>query len=156
MKVLLKILLLFVCLSLPLSGFAMKHGDMKTEMGEMDHDSMQMGGAKVLLGEVEVEGVKAQAYLLDVGEAMAKHGMKTTHHLMVEFTDLTKNKPLTKGRAAAKVRLNDGKESKARKMMRMDGAFGTDLTLDQTGDYHFKVGTKLDGKKRVFEFQYEN
>lgn len=146
----LKMLMVLACLLLPLNVFAMKHGDMSS-------DSMNMGGKSISLGQVDVEGVQASAYLLDVGGAMAKHGMKTTHHLMIKFADIDSGKHIAKGRAAVKVTDAAGRESKAFKMMKMDGAFGTDLTLDQQGPYKFKVGTKLsDGGKRTFNFQFDN
>lgn len=180
MKITIKLLLLVLCMALPMSAIAMsyddkeKHGEMKMSMGhdaddkakmdhdsddmaKMDHDSMdsmEMGGAKIPLGMLKVDGIEARAYLLDVREAMAKHGMKMTHHLMVEFVDADSGKALTKGRAAVKVRKGEGKESKAHKMMRMDGAFGTDLMLADDGHYQFRIGTKLGGEKRTFEFEY--
>jgi len=141
------ILCTFLCLLLPFNVLAMK----------MNHASMEMAGESIPLGEVEVDGVKASARLLDVGKAMAEHGMKTTHHLMVKFTSVESGEVISTGRAATKVKTADGKESKAFKMMAMDDAFGTDLTLDQQGHYQFDVGTKLkDKKKRVFSFTFAN
>ncbi len=146
MNVVVKFLLFALCMTLPISSFAMKHT-------EMDHGSMQMDGETIPLGEMVVDGVKGTAYLLDVSEAMAKHGMKTTHHLMINFTDTETGDAIVKGRAATKVKGADGKESKAFKMMSMAKAFGADLTLDQQGPYQFRIGTKLkDKKKRTFSF----
>ena len=168
MKFSISILLFVLGLSLPVSGFAMKHaemehndkkkehGGMDHDMSKMDHSSMQMDGETIPLGEVEVDGVKGTAYLLDVSKAMAKHGMKTTHHLMINFTNVESSEAIVKGRAATKVKMADGKESKAFKMMKMDKAFGTDLTLDQDGPYQFRIGTKLqDKKKRTFSFSFD-
>jgi len=170
------LIVILACLLLPLNAYAMKHGDMSKmdhgdmkgmdhgdmkgmdhgDMKGMDHSSMNMDGETIPLGEVDVDGVKGSAYLLDVSEAMAKHGMKTTHHLMIKFTGVDDGEEIVKGRAAAKVKGADGKESKAFKMMKMDGAFGTDLTLDQQGPYQFNIGTKLsDKKKRIFSFTFE-
>ena len=40
--------------------------------------------------------------------------------------------------------------------MGMQGHFGADITLSETGEYKFMVGTKLaDGEKRQFEFEYK-
>lgn len=143
MKRSLNILFVIICLLLPLTVFA------------MDHGKMSMGGEELPLGEVVVDGVKGTATLLDVSEAMAKHGMKTTHHLMVKFTNAETGALISKGRAAAKVQKAEGKESKAFKMMQMEGSFGTDLTLDPQGSYQFRVGTKLmDKKKRNFTFEF--
>ena len=105
MKVLAKFLLLAAFLALPVSGIAMKHGDMSKmdhgdmskmdhgDMKGMDHSGMNMEGETIPLGEVDVDGVKGSAYLLDVSKAMAKHGMKTTHHLMVKFTGIDDGNP---------------------------------------------------------------
>ncbi|HKJ04173.1 MAG TPA: hypothetical protein VJ974_01140 [Geopsychrobacteraceae bacterium] len=132
-------------------GKKMDHGSM-----EMDHGSMGMDGEMIMLQSEEIEGVKASAHLMDVKEKMAEHGMSQTHHIMVRFMDKEGN-PLEEGSAAVKIEGPDEKISNPIKMMGMDGHFGVDITLDQEGMYHFKVGTKLaDGQKRTFHFHYEN
>lgn len=119
------------------------------------HD-MAMGDAQmIMLGDQVVDGVKADAHLNDVKEAMAKMGMKETHHLMVMFKDET-GKVVEAGTVALKVKGPDKIESAAIPLMGMGGHFGADIVLGTPGPYTFTIGTKLaDGKTRQFAFTYE-
>ena len=121
----------------------------------MGHD-MAMGDAQmIMLGDQVVDGVKADAHLNDVKEAMAKMGMKETHHLMVMFKDET-GKAVDAGTVALKVKGPDKVESAAIPLMGMGGHFGADIVLAAPGMYTFTIGTKLaDGKTRQFAFSHE-
>jgi hypothetical protein len=133
------------------SKMDMDHGKM-----DMDHGGMKMSGDMIMLGNAVQDGVKGMAHLKDVKQAMAKMGMKTTHHFMVMFADVESGKPIDSGVAAVKVKGADGKETEAVKLMGMQGHFGADIELGAPGKYEFEVGTKLaDGKKRQFEFEVE-
>jgi hypothetical protein len=95
------------------------------------------------------------AHLNDVKAAMAKIGMKETHHFMVAFLDTASGNPVTEGTVAVKIKNPAGKEGDAIKLMGMEGHFGADIVLPEKGKYEFKVGTKLpDGKTRQYEFNY--
>ena len=122
------------------------------------HDMAGMGMASdkaTTMESIEQDGVMAVPHLADVREAMAKHGMKETHHMMVMFTDSKTGKPLTEGAVAVKVTDPAGVTSEPKKMMLMGDGFGTDISLAAPGKYSFEVGTKLeDAKKRVFTFSY--
>ncbi len=146
-------LMLVTFLSIPLSGLAM------TGMDHSGDNSAQAGTAKgsmIILGAEEVDGVKASAHLMDVKEEMAKHGMEMTHHIMVNFVEMTMSTSFEKGQVAIKVKDPAGNVSKAQKLMGMDGHFGVDLNLDQNGKYNFTIATKLpDGKKRTYHFEIE-
>jgi len=153
------ILVALCLLGLPLTAGAMegmKHG----EHGKMEgmkhegHGGMKMEEGMIMVGEETEEGVKAMAHLNDVKAAMAKMGMKETHHFMVAFVDTAGN-PVTEGTVAVKIKNPAGKEGAPVKLMGMDGHFGADIVLPEKGEYHFKVGTKLaDGKKREYHFHY--
>lgn len=118
-----------------------------SEMTETDHD---MNGMMVL-GSEEVDGVKAMFHLSDVKAEMAKAGKPFTHRLMAIFFDLKTGKPIGNGKVAVKVKTPAEVEGKAQMMMGMDGHFGVDLVLDQSGTYSFNIASKLeDGKKRKF------
>ena len=130
-------------------------------MKSMDHSKMKHGSGMamdddmIMLQDTEVDGITASAHLMNVEEKMAEHGMATTHHFMVGFMDEGK-KMVSKGQVALKIESPDGKVSKPNKLMGMSGQFGTDVTLDQRGMYHFMVGTKLaDGNKRMFHMHYD-
>ncbi len=151
----------FFILCLPLTALAASHEH--AEMKEMDHskmdhsghDGMAMHGDMIMLGDDTEEGVKGMAHLKDVGAAMSKMGMDTTHHLMVMFVDAKSGEPITEGAAAVKITGPDGKTSEPSKLMGMQGHFGADVVLKQKGEYSFEVGSKLaDGQKRTFEFKH--
>ncbi len=130
------------------------HGDHKGH-GDMEHGGMMMEGGMAMLGEEVEHGVKGMAHLKDVQEAMAKMGMKETHHFMIMLMDEQSGKALEEGAVAVKIKGPDGKEGKPVKLMGMQGHFGADITMAEKGTYHFKVGSKLaDGKKRQYHFHY--
>ena len=93
---------------------------------------------------------------MDVRVKMAEHGMSQTHHFMIGFMNEAK-KMVSDGQVALKVEAPDGKVGQAIKLMGMGGQFGADITLDQQGMYHFKIGTKFaDGNSRVFHMRFDN
>lgn len=135
------------------------HGDMghkSMEHGNMEHGGMAMEGDMIMLGNSVEDGVKAMAHLKDVSEAMAEMGMKETHHFMVMFVDEATGEAINEGVVAVKVTDPAGQEAEAVRLMGMQGHFGADVVLSQSGHYVFKVGTKLaDGTKRTFEFSFD-
>lgn len=115
--------------------------------GHTGHQEMLM------LGTVVQDGVRAVAHLNDVRAAMAKAGMKETHHFMIFFEEEGSGKKITTGTAAVKITGPDRKESGPVALMGMDGHFGADIVLGGKGRYQFTVGSRLaDGKTRQFEF----
>ena len=135
------------------AGHQMSHEEHKMDHGE--HDSMQMHGGMIMLGEQEVDGVKASIHMKDVSEAMAKMGMDVTHHFMITLTDLKSGKALDKGVVAVKITGPSGEEGKPVKLMGMQGHFGVDVSLKEAGDYTFVVATKMeDGQTRKFSAQF--
>jgi len=141
----------------------MEHGmnhemmDHDMDHGKMDHDGMQMHGNMIMLGEKEVDGVKANIHMKDVHETMAKMGMDATHHFMVALTDAKSGKTLEDGVVAIKIKGPKGEEGEAIQLMGMQGHFGIDVSLKDPGEYHFTVATKLaDGKTRKFTATFKN
>lgn len=157
-------ILALACLMIPLGAMAMEgmdHGKMEhaehgaMEHGKMEHGDMMKQDGMIMLGDSVEDGVKGMAHLKDVGEAMAKMGMKETHHFMIMFTDAESGEAIETGSVAVKVKNPAGVEGKAVKLMGMQGHFGADISLTEKGMYHFKVGTKLkDGNKRQYHFHY--
>ncbi|RLB75741.1 MAG: hypothetical protein DRH06_07350 [Deltaproteobacteria bacterium] len=151
-------LILMAIMMVPASSMAAKSMD----HSGMDHskmnqgEGMSMGGKTVMLKGDKVEGVTASAHLMDIKIKMAEHGMSMTHHFMVGFMNEAK-KMESHGQVALKIESPDGKVSNPIKLMGMNGQFGADITLNQQGMYHFKVGTKFpDGTKRMFHMHYDN
>ena len=123
-------------------------------MGSMDHSGMAAKGDLLELGAKAEKGIKASASLKDVKAAMAKMGMKTTHHFMVAFADEKSGKPLDKGTVAVKIVDPAGTVTGPMELMGMSGHFGADVILDKKGEYKFQVGSKLaDGTARQYEFK---
>ena len=164
------VLVMMVLLMIPAAVMAMNHDGNKGMDMDMDHGSMEkmehgggmemggmtMGGNMIMLQDEEVDGVMGSAHLLDIKAKMAEHGMPATHHLMIGFMN-GEGDAMAKGTVAVKIEAPDGKVSKPIMMMGMKEAFGADVTLDQKGMYHFKIGTKLaDGQKRTFHMHYDN
>ena len=152
------ILILVAIMLVPISTMAMKNMD----HSGMDHskmskgEGMSMGGDTIMLEDTKVDGVTASTHMMDIKIKMAEHGMSMTHHFMVGFMNEAK-KMVSQGQVAVKIESPDGKISNAIKLIGMNGQFGADITLDQQGMYHFKVGTKFpDGNKRTFHMHYDN
>jgi len=144
-----------VIFAFPLGAAAMSHQKHEHGKKHEGHAGMKMESGMVMLGDQTVDGIKAMAHLNDVKEAMAKVGMKETHHFMVAFVDTTSGNQITEGTVAVKIVDPAGNESDAIKLEGMDGHFGADIVLPANGDYAFKVGTKLpDGKTRQYEFTH--
>ncbi len=130
--------------------------------GKMDQGSMQqMEGMEhgqkgmIMLGEEVQDGVKAMFHLMTSDPEVMPAGHKATHHLMVMLNDAKTGKVIDGGTVAVKITSPDEKESKPLRLMGMQGHFGTDVTLDQPGIWHFRVATKLaDGKVRQYHSHY--
>ena len=168
-------ILLTVLMSVPLLAMATSHQDhghdKATENGhhgEMKHDDhgisnashkdpdgMATDGSMMIVGSMVSKGVKGMAHLKDVSVTMADMGMKTTHHFMIAFIDETTGKQIESGTVALKITNPDAKVGDPIPLMGMDGHFGADVTLDMSGEYHFRLGTELaDGTKRKYHFHH--
>lgn len=119
---------------------------------DMNHGSMQqMQGGMIMLGQQEVDGVKAMFHLMPIDPEVLPSGHKATHHLMVMFNDAKTGESLDSGTVAVKITDPGQVEAKPVKLMGMQGHFGVDVNLDRPGLWHFRIATKLaDGKVRQF------
>lgn len=125
------------------------HKDMKNS----SHEKMPSDGSMLIVGSMTSKGVKGMAHLKDVSKTMAEMGMSTTHHFMIAFVDEETGAQIEHGTVALKITNPDAKVGETIELAGMDGHFGADVTLDMTGEYHFRLGTKLaDGKKRKYHF----
>jgi hypothetical protein len=125
---------------------------------EHDHGSMNMEPGGHMMGNVAheevVDGVKATFSVLDIKTKMKEMGMKETHHIMVMFTDAKSGKQLGEGEVSVKVQGPD-KSEQVKELMGMEGGFGSDFTMPQTGKYGIMAKSKLkDGKVRSVKFWY--
>jgi hypothetical protein len=180
-KIILATSLCAVFLSLPFVSFAMSHQEQgshdhqaavaeESHHGEMNHaghgnssgshsqaDGMSSDGSMMIVGSMVSKGVKGMAHIKDVSETMAKMGMQTTHHFMIAFVDEETGKQIEQGTVALKLTNPDAKVGDPIELIGMDGHFGADIVLDMEGEYHFRLGTKLeDGKKRKYHFHHVN
>jgi hypothetical protein len=152
----LTMLMLFVAvpvIAAPHDHSGHNHGAAKPA-AHQGHEGHDADGNLLELGSATAKGVEAHADLKDVRAAMAKVGMKHTHHLMVMFHDEKTGKSLESGKVAVKITAPDGTVSGPFELIGMDGHFGADVTLGKPGEYQFQVGSKLaDGTSRQFEFK---
>lgn len=130
--------------------------DVMPGMEHGGHGDEKVAAGMIMLGEQVVDGVKGMAHLKDVKAAMAKMGMKETHHFMMMFRNVKEGKVITTGSVAVKIKGPDGKEGPAIELMGMEEHFGADVVLDKKGPYVFTIGTQLsDGVKRQFVIKSE-
>ena len=148
-----------LALTAPAASFAaMDHGSMKG----MEHMEHKAGVAH----EEVVDGVKATFMIISMKERMKEMkmempaGMKETHHMMVEFTDVKSGKNLSEGEAKVKIQGPD-KSEQTKDLMGMPGmsgmgaGFGADFVMDKKGKYGVMTKFKLkDGKVRSAKFWY--
>jgi hypothetical protein len=153
-------IILTLCLTLvAASALAMHHEqgghNQHPAATHQGHDAMAADGAMLEIGTVSVKGVAAMAHLKDVRAAMAKTGMKITHHFMVMFSDEKTGKPLDAGKVAVKITGPDGAVNGPLELMGMQGHFGADFDLAKKGKYGVMCKYKLtDGKVRSSKFWY--
>jgi hypothetical protein len=164
-----------ILLSMPV--LAMEHGSggdkpMKGPMPEMET-------GQIMIGQEVEQGVRAMFHLLPLETGSATGA---THHLMVKLTDLASRKTISSGDVTVKViapeenAAHSGKKPRITqyvvpveldipvgeagtppgKMGGMSGHFGTDVTLDSAGIWHFEIVTRLaDGMERTFDAHYK-
>lgn len=143
-------------LSVPGLAFAASHdhGSSHDMNGHDGHGSMKMDGAMQMLPMQTVDGVSATVHIKDVKAAMAKMGMKHTHHFMVTLEDDSNGEQIVPQVIAVKITDPSGKESEPVALMAMQGHAGADVVLATPGAYVFKVAAKIPGEKKVqFEFK---
>ncbi len=170
------ILALIFAMGMPMNALSMSHEDHadhgkamaedKKHHGDMEHadegmhKGHDMAGAKddfVEIGKDTQKGVvasvKVKTYDDETVASMKKMGMDATHHVMVFFVDEKSGAAINSGKAALKLKGQDGKPVM---LMQMGTGFGSDLTLGD-GMYTFEIGTKLeDGNKRQFSIMFHN
>jgi hypothetical protein len=147
---------LFVA-AMPIAAIAQNHGGHGGHSGHGQPAQEMQGGHEemIMLGAKVVDGVRAEAHLNDVAQAMAKAGMKETHHFMVTFRDVNTGNSIETGSVALKIKGPGNMEAGPVVLVGMDGHFGADIVLVEKGHYELTVGTRLsDGKTRQFEFMH--
>jgi len=153
-----------IVVSLPLMAAAMSH-EKEGGHGQSIHEKMENSGGMMegmmMLGNVDQDGVRAMAHIkaydMAAMEKMQSMGMSATHHFMVMFVDIASGKPINDGMAAVKVQPEGGKASKTVKLMKMNDAYGADITVPAGKPVQITIGTKIkDEKKRQFLFEFAN
>lgn len=171
------LLSLIFAMGLPMTVAAMSHGDHSSHGQQMSGEMKQHGDAQhadqgkhmghdmaasaddfTEIGKDTREGVvatvKVKTYDEETVAKMSKAGMAATHHVMVFFTDEKDGAEITSGKAAVKVKGQDGKPVM---LMQMDTGFGADVVLDASAMHTFEIGTQLeDGNKRQFKVNFHN
>jgi hypothetical protein len=139
------------------------HGDMEMDHAKKKSHDMHQGHDMssdddfVEIGKDAKEGVvatvKVKTYDDETKAKMTNMGMDATHHVMVFFTDEKSGDAVSGGKAAIKIK---GQEGKPVMLMHMGEGYGADVKLEGMMNT-FEIGTKLgDGKKRQFSIMYHN
>jgi hypothetical protein len=143
-----------LALSVP-AAYAMDH-DHSAHSG---HEAGMTQGGTTAHEEV-VSGVKVTFKVQTMADAMKAMGMdmpmgvKETHHIHVEFTDVKTGKALTEGEVKVKVQGPD-KVEQTKDLMGMQGHFGSDFDLSKKGKYGIMARFKLkDSIVRDSKFWY--
>lgn len=118
--------------------------------------ALAAAGTKWPLGKKTMAGVGIEATLVHVANpTYVAMGMGKTHRLVVQLKNQANKRNLTRGLVAIKLQTPDGRFSNPVKLDLEEGAFVTDLTLLEKGQYHIHVACRvLDGRKRQFIFDY--
>lgn len=125
-------------------------------MAHDEHGGMAEDGT-LQIGSQSSKGVNGEARIKDVKATMAKLGTTFTHHFMMVFTDAQTGQTIRTGQVALKITNPDAKVGEPIELTGMDGHFGADVILDMPGEYHFRLGTRLeDGTSRKYHFHYVN
>ncbi|APG27178.1 hypothetical protein A7E78_04615 [Syntrophotalea acetylenivorans] len=137
----------------------------------------EMATSSIMIGEQARNGVSAMIHLLPI-ESQGDSG--ATHHLMVKFTDISSQKSIVDGNVTVKVispevekgksdkqpritqyvvqeplDIPEGEEGTPHNEMELSDHFGTDVTLDQAGAWHFAISARLqDGQVRQYDAHY--
>lgn len=137
----------------------------------------EMGRSEIMIGEQVRNGVSAMIHLTPIA---ASDGSGVTHHLMVKFTDISSQKTIVDGNVTVKIvgpevekgkvdikpritqyvvekllDIPEGEDGTPRDEMGISGHFGTDVTLDQAGAWHFAIKASLpDGQLRQYDAHY--
>jgi hypothetical protein len=161
-------------LSIPVLAMEQGSGGDKPMEGGMP----EMVSGQIMLGKEVKDGVRAMIHLSPV---TTRDASGATHHLMVKLTDSLSRKTITDGDVTVKVispeektghsgktyRITQyvvpvkvdvpkGKVGAPREKMGMSGHFGTNVTLDSAGIWHFEIVTKLaDDVERTFDAHYQ-
>lgn len=125
-----------------------------------DHGNKH-GGHDAAAHEEVIDGVKTIFKVMSMKEHMQAmkmelpKGLKETHHIAVEFTDVRSGKPLTEGEVAVKVLAPD-KTEQSKNLTAMQGHFGGDFEMAKKGKYGVMSKFQLkDGKVRQARFWYQ-
>ncbi len=146
---------------------------------KMQGGMAEMGTSPIMVGQQVRDGVLAMIHLLPIDST---DGTGATHHLMVKFTKLSSQKTITSGNVTVKVidfeegegkldkqpritqyvvqvplDIPEGEAGTPNNRMEMSEHFGTDVTLNKTGVWHFEIDARLaDGQVRQYEADYRN
>lgn len=76
-----------------------------------------------------------------------------THHIMVEVTDADSKKDMP-GAIVKLIQTSPGRQESKLDLKPMMNHYGTNLTLDEKGEYQFNVSVNINGEEIVTPFKY--
>ncbi len=126
-------------------------------MSQQKHSEMMEHGPGMMMKHGEKEGDMSGMGMKDSSMAMDKASkdamMAGTHHIGLEVTDAAKGTAIT-GISVNLVIESPSKKESSVDLKPMMSHFGSGLTLDEKGEYKFKVNVNVGGITRTTRFHY--
>jgi len=126
------------------------HGE-KTSHEKMEHSSM----GKTFSHEAVVDGVRAEFQVMSLAAMKMTDPEGNTHHVMAKFFDPTSKDQIKEAVGKIKVIAPSGKEQETN-LKDYSGIFAANFAVKEKGKYGIICLFKIDDKKRVAKFWYEN
>jgi len=119
---------------------------MGNDMTDMKHDGMGMKDTTMAMNG-NMKGMNHD------GMGMNKAMMTGTHCIMLDVTDAATKEDISDASAKLMI-MTPSKKHSSVDLKQMMSHFGSGLTLDEKGKYHFVVSVNVNGNSKTKEFQY--
>jgi len=117
--------------------------------------TMNVDGVLDAVGVAVDDGIFAKVELKDVREADLPLGLETTHHFIAGFNDDLQADAVQSGTVQLRVISPSGITGAPITLVGMEEHFGTDLILQESGEYMFSLTANFaDGKNRVYNYKH--
>ena len=135
-----------------MEGVGMNFSGMVTtkEMKGLGHNSMARSDSSITTDNDTVEAIQATRSMT---KAAVDSTTASTHYLVLNVTEIASGKGIA-GASARVMIESPSKKSSSVDLKSMMEHFGSVLTLDEKGEYHFTVNVSFGGVTKTTQFQY--
>ena len=135
-----------------MEGVGMNFSGMVTtkEMKGLGHNSMARSDSSITTDNDTVEAIQATRSMT---KAAVDSTTASTHYLVLNVTEIASGKGIA-GASARVMIESPSKKSSSVDLKSMMEHFGSALTLDEKGEYHFTVNVSFGGVTKTTQFQY--